>query len=100
MPMVGVDAEVGANIKMNTISRVVKYNVEEGKGTKLTQEILFGVATPLTCPVLCATKLFKMGLFCGPCLESLVVFVTIVCLVAKPHNDVVANVTVHGLRAA
>ena len=55
MLMVGVDAEVGANIKMNAISRVLKYNVEEGKGTKLTQEILFGVATPMTCPVLCAT---------------------------------------------
>ena len=56
MPMVGVDAEVGANIKMNTISRVLKYNVEEGKGTKLTQEELFGVASPMTCHVLCATR--------------------------------------------
>ena len=55
MLMVGVDAEVGANIKMNVISKVLKYNLEEGKGTKLTQEILFGVATPMTCPVLCAT---------------------------------------------
>ena len=56
MPMVGVDAEVGANIQMNAISRVLKNNVEEGKGTKPTQEILFGVATPMTCPVLCATR--------------------------------------------
>ena len=61
MPMVGVDAEVGANIKMNAISRVLKYNVEEGKGTKLTQEILFGVATPMTCPVLCATRTVEDG---------------------------------------
>ena len=34
MPMVGVDAEVGANIKMNVISKVLKYNLEEGKGKK------------------------------------------------------------------
>jgi len=53
--MVGVDAEMGANIKMNVISKVLKYNLEEGKGTKLTEEILFGVATHMTCPVLCAT---------------------------------------------
>ena len=56
MPMVGVDAEVGANIQMNAISRVLKNNVEEGTRTKLTQDILFGVATPMTCPVLCATR--------------------------------------------
>ena len=55
MPIVDVDAEVGANIKMNVISKVLKYNLEEGKGTKLTQEILFGVATLMNRPVLCAT---------------------------------------------
>ena len=40
MPLVGVDAEVGANIKMNAISKVLKYNVEEGKGTKLVLQLL------------------------------------------------------------
>ena len=62
----------------------------------------YSLVLPLLWPILCFVQqqLFKMGLFCAPCLESLVVFVTIVCLVAKPHNDVIAHGTVHGPRAS
>ena len=61
MPMVGVDDEVGANIKMNAIARVLKKNVEERKGTKQTLEIFLGVSTPMTCPVLCVTIPIQAG---------------------------------------